>query len=111
MNLLQSKKADYKQSEIRKHWYDSKQLYKIVSELKGKKIENPMPESLSDVELAEKFASFFIEKTEKIRNKLDQHSLYTPPVWPMLTLLEDFIKLSECERIHYRCTISTMSYE
>ena len=42
----------------------------LSSELMGKKIENPMPESLSDIEVAETFASF-IEKIEKIRNYLD----------------------------------------
>ena len=61
----------------------------------GKKIENPMPESSSDMELAEKCVSFFIEKIEKIRNILDQHSLYTPPVQPMPILLENFIQLLE----------------
>ena len=60
MHFLQSKKVDYMQSEIRKHWYDSKQLYKPVSELTWKKIENPMPESSLDLELAEKLVSFFI---------------------------------------------------
>ena len=45
MNLLQSKKVDYMWLEIRKYLYDSKQLYKLVSELMGKEIENPMPES------------------------------------------------------------------
>ena len=95
MNLLQSKKVDYMQSEILKHQYDSKQLYKLVSEPTGKKIENIMPESFSDVELAEKFAPFFIEKIAKIRNNLDQHPLYTPLVQPMPILLENFIKLLE----------------
>ena len=66
MNLLQSKQVDYMQSEIRKHQYDSKQLYKLVSELIGKKIENPVSESLLDIELSEKFASFFIEKLRKL---------------------------------------------
>ena len=81
MNLLESKRVDYMWSEIRKHQYDSKQLYKLVPELTGKKIENPMPESLSDMALAEKFASFFNEKNW---NNLDQYPLYTPPVQPIL---------------------------
>ena len=34
----------------------------LVYECMGKKIENPMLESSSDMELEEKFASFFIEK-------------------------------------------------
>ena len=83
------------QSEIRKHQYDSKQLYKLVSELMGKKTENPMPGSSSDMELTEKLASFFIGKIEKIRNNLDQCPLYVPLVQPMPILLENFIELSE----------------
>ena len=61
----------------------------------GKKIENLMPESLLDMELAEKFTSSFIEKIEKIRNNLDQHPLYTPLVQPMSILLENSNELLE----------------
>ena len=46
---------------------DIKSLYKIVNDLTGVKCENPMPECESKLELANKFADYFINKIDKIK--------------------------------------------
>ena len=53
--------------------------YSLVSNLTGVKKENPLPECVSDVVLAEHFAVFFTEKISKIRNDLNKYKLYDPP--------------------------------
>ena len=62
------------QTEIAKFKGNSKHLYKLIVELTGSKVENPLPEGLSDEDLAECFANFFITKIENIRNNLNNHN-------------------------------------
>ena len=52
----------YTQNEIIKFKGNSKHLHKLIAELTGSKVENPLPEGLSDKDLTEHFAIFFIEK-------------------------------------------------
>ena len=48
----------YTQNEIAKFKGSSKQLHKLIAELTGSKVENPLPEGLSDEDLAKHFANF-----------------------------------------------------
>ena len=41
---------------------DTKQLFNLTNSLTNSKSGNPMPEGLTDVKLAEEFATFFLEK-------------------------------------------------
>ena len=75
--FLRSSRMMYMQNVITKIKGNSKNLYKLIAELTGSKVENPLPEDLSDEDLAEHFANFFITKIENIRNKLNNYSLYT----------------------------------
>jgi hypothetical protein len=59
---------------------DSKLLFKTVAGLTGKTEYNPMPEGVSDNQLANDFATFFYSKVDTIRKDLEGHSLFTPPV-------------------------------
>ena len=65
-----------------RHGYDcgrnSKKLYTLVTNLTGTFKENPLPEGLSNKELAEQFAKFFITKIKKIRHELDDKEIYSP---------------------------------
>ena len=61
----------YTQNEVAKFKGNSKHLHKLIAELTGLKVENPLPEGLSDEDLAEHFANFFIGKIENIRHKLN----------------------------------------
>ena len=46
---------------------DTRKLYSLVRYLTGTKVQNPMPSSTGDKELANDFADYFIEKIQKIR--------------------------------------------
>ena len=59
-------------------WRSSKKLYILVTNLTGTFKENPLPEGLSNKELAEQFAEFFITKIKKIRQELDDKGIYSP---------------------------------
>jgi len=52
---------------------DSKKLYNFVTDLTGGKSENPMPTVENENSLADKFADFFMNKIETIRDNLKHH--------------------------------------
>ena len=45
--------------------HDIKGLYAVVANLTGTKSENPLPPNLSDEDMANMFADYFMEKIEK----------------------------------------------
>ena len=57
---------------------DSKKLFRIVNSLLGRKEENPMPLGKTDSELAEEFATFFLEKIDRIRDRFKEIAPYHP---------------------------------
>ena len=57
---------------------DSKKLFKVVNSLLGQKEDNPMPPSRTPEELAEGFATYFLEKIDKIRDKFKGIPAYQP---------------------------------
>ena len=48
---------------------DSKKLYALVTNMTGTKVNNPMPDSTSDTDLANEFAKYFTDKIDKIREE------------------------------------------
>ena len=52
----------YTQAEIAKLKGNSKHSYKLIADLTGSKMINPLPDGLSDGDLAKHFAEFFIIK-------------------------------------------------
>ena len=78
------KKALYKakKNSICEKIYDcgknTKQLYRLVAELTGTTKSNPLPEAISDEQLASEFANFFLGKIQKIRDKLENQPKYQP---------------------------------
>ena len=87
----------YTQNKITKFKGNSKYLHKLITELTRSKVENPLPEDLSDEELAEHFAIFFIAKIEIIRNKLNNYKLYNPTENSIMGKLSEFKSLSADE--------------
>ena len=57
---------------------NSKKHYTLVTNLTGTFKENPLPEGLSNKEVAEQFAKFFIKEFKKIRQELDDKETYSP---------------------------------
>ena len=50
-----------------------KQLFQFVNNLTISKTPNPMPEGKTDAQLAEEFASFFLDKIEKNQTLIPKH--------------------------------------
>ena len=57
---------------------DMRKLYAVVNGLLGTTKCNPLPKHDSHDELAESFASFFLDKIKKIHDNLDSHPLFVP---------------------------------
>ena len=57
---------------------DSKKLFNIVNKLLGRRTSNPLPTSKSDEQLAEEFATYFLNKIDKIRERFTNIEPYQP---------------------------------
>ena len=66
----------------------SQMLIKILQQLTKGQHDNPLPDSSSREELANKFAVFFITKVKKIRSQFQHSNLYTPPSWNCANLTQ-----------------------
>ena len=76
--LLKAEKSIIISNKVIQCGKDSKQLYSLVNNLLGTKVENPMPENQTDLELANDFSEFFSSKIKKISESLDHFPLYIP---------------------------------
>ena len=63
----------------------------------GKKKSNPLPPSMNNEELAEEFASFFINKIRKIREALDTSPKFKPTQQSSSKSFENFTNLTKEE--------------
>ena len=57
---------------------NTKKLYSVVNGLIGRTVENPLPESQSDEQLAEDFADYFMDKIKNIPDLLSGCQKYKP---------------------------------
>ena len=74
---LDKAKVSYLNTEIESHKGNSKYLFQLVTDLTGNIIENKMPHTDEDeTPLEEKFADFFINKIQTIRNDLEDFPLF-----------------------------------
>ena len=75
---------------------DSKKLFRIINSLLGRKEENPMPLGKMDREQAEEFATFFLDKIDKIRDRFKEIAPYRPRQLGT-TRLEKFTPISSSQ--------------
>ena len=57
---------------------DVKKLYRVIYNITGKHSINPLPNADCEEELADDFASFFIDKIIGIREELNEYPKYDP---------------------------------
>ena len=57
---------------------DIGQLYRIIDQVTGRNMDNPMSSNIPMEELTEKFADFFLDKIVRLRNELSEIDLYEP---------------------------------
>ena len=96
---LHRAKKDYYEDKINSCEDDQKKLFAILNELMCKKPKSSLPEHTSELELAERFNSYFVNKIEKIRCDLRalKHSTDTAPDAPSNVYLDTFEPCSESE--------------
>ena len=68
--LCDQAKKDFYADKISECGKDQKQLFKVVNSLLHKPTETPLPSHDSEIELANRFAKFFTDKINKIRQQL-----------------------------------------
>ena len=73
-NMMQFHKRHHLFSKSKDNHSNTRQLYKIISDLTGQNDISPLPESHSD--LAEDFAKFFLNKIKAIHEKFNNISPY-----------------------------------
>ena len=55
---------------------DTKQLFRLVNEISSSTEDNPLPDEISNQELANQFADYFINKIQIIRDNLNNYDKY-----------------------------------
>ena len=76
--MLEFNKRQYIITKVNDSANNSRQLFKLVGNLLGKKDENTVPPSTSNSQVAKEFAEFLHTKTEKIREKFNDIKPYQP---------------------------------
>ena len=72
--LLLRTKIDAIRTKVIECETHTEKLYNLIRYLTGTTTSNPLPPSLSDEELANVFADYFMKKIQSIRDSLDTHS-------------------------------------
>ena len=89
---------------------DTKKMYKLVSNITGVHKDNPLPDSESNQDFADKFADYFMEKINTIRDALkDKHSYQ--PTCRDAPELNSFNPVAEDEVTKYIKKLATKSCE
>ena len=76
--MLNYYKRNHLVGQVKDAQNDSKQLFRIVDRILGRKNENPLPKAESTLELAEDFASYFHTKIDTIRESFKGIDSYKP---------------------------------
>ena len=67
--MLNYYKWNHLVGQVKEAQNDSKQLFRIVDNILGRKNKNPLPKANSTLELAEDFTSYFHTKIDTFREK------------------------------------------
>ena len=76
---------------------NTKQLYKLVSELRSSNKENPLSIGKSNNDLAEEFADFFLSKIQQIHDSLEGYETFSPLQHHSASKLSSFMSLMESD--------------
>ena len=76
--MLFKTKIDVISNEVIKCGKATRALFKLINNITGVRKENPLPKCVTEEDLANEFADFFLDKILKIRKELDGKHLYIP---------------------------------
>ena len=88
-----------------------KQLFHLVNNITMSKTPNPMPEGKTDAQLAGEFASFFLNKIEKIRFQFQNTDQYIPEVNASVPRIHELLPLTDEEREKEICSMNNKTCE
>ena len=94
--LFESKKINIA-NKVNQCNRDTRQLFRLVSNITLSTQDNPLPDGKSHQELADKFAEHFIDKIQKIRNNLNSYDRYHVDETVQVPTLGEFKPLMEDE--------------
>ena len=76
---------------------DAKQLFRLANEITSSTKYNPLPDRISNQELADQFVDYFINKIQLIRNSLKNYDKYHTESTAYIPTLDKFEPLMEDE--------------
>ena len=95
--MIRRAKTHMLSSQVIEAGKDTKKLFRFIDKMTGKNKSNPLPPSRNNEELAEEFASFFINKIRKIREALDTSPKFKPTQQSSSKSFVNFTNLTEDE--------------
>ena len=97
-DVKELKRIVMKREKIRRKYKEEHQwLYSLVNNITGNVKSNPLPDSVSDQDLAERFADFFMEKIRQIQDELDNFPMYNSTRLAGQKLFREFSAMIEDE--------------
>ena len=94
--LLESKQINIS-DKVNQCNRDTKQLFRLVNEITSPTKDNPSPDGISNQELANQFAKYFINKIQMIRDSLNNYDKYHVDEAQHIPILGKFEPLLEDE--------------
>ena len=95
--LSQNVKSEFYCNIIEENANDPRKMFNTTSKLLGKRQTVALPAGKTDQQLADEFATFFIEKISKIRENIDSTDCTYPSPEPSESRLECFADVTEQE--------------
>ena len=90
---------------------DIGQLYRVIDQVTGRNMDNPMPSNIPMEELMEKFADFFLDKIVRLRNELSEIDLYEPSWRDIKIQLKEFVTVEKEEVMKYMTKLGSKKCE
>ena len=108
--LLQSKQITIS-DKVNQCNRDTKQLFRLVNEITSSTRDNPLPDGISNQELADQFADYFINKIQTIRDYLHNYDKYHVDQAHHIPTFGKFEPLMEDEVAKFIMAMASMSCE
>ena len=110
-NMLKQEKIKTLSEKVQECESNIKKLYKLVSEITGTTMDNPLPKGESDEDLANQFSEFFMNKILNTRNSLEGYPLFKATNSSNTVSFNSFEPLTEKEVTEIINSMATKSCE
>ena len=90
--------------------HNTKDLYKLVSELTGSQLSNPLPDPTTEL-ITEEFADIFVDKIDKMQSYLDKCDKYNPSHKTLEQTLSNFEQMTNEHILKFSNSMATNTCE